>query len=541
MLSLREYRYDGVERTTEAERRVTGTTPPDYAGKRIHDILTRNARDWPDREAAVDHGVRLTYAEVAARVDAIARALIAAGVQPGDRVATMTPPALDFWLTYLAATSIGAIWMGLNPRYRKPEYAYLLSDAAPKLVFVRAEYEGRDYAADLAESGPGVDRFVRLDELDAFAAEGAPVNDATLAARRAAVDAEDVAVIVYTSGTTGSPKGAMLSHRAIVAAATINVGWMGDGLDCTICAAPINHVGALNNVCMNVFAAGGKIVFHHRVDLPEIAALTAREHPTYLVASPTTFVMFQQHGGSTASLGRYKLLVFGGGATPEPLLRPVAATGIKMANVYGQTETVGIVTATAFGDTTAVMAETFGKPLPGCRLRIARPDNSEADLDESGEIQVKGPLVMSGYFGREDATREAFTPDGWLRTGDLGVKRTDGNFSFVGRLKEMFKSGGYNVYPVEIENALAAHPLVAVAAVLPVPHELFQEVGHAFVVPTEGATLDADELRAFLRARLANYKVPKTFSFEAAMPLLPSSKIDRQALKRRLAEKGVPA
>lgn len=515
-----------------------------YRGKRIHDLVTRNASENGSREAAIDGQTRLTHAQVASRVDRIARALLAAGIGRGDRVATMTPPALDFWLTYLAATSIGAIWMGLNPRYQKPEYGYLLDDARPSLVFVRAEYEGRDYAADLAEVGPNVGRFVRLDALDAFIAEGEAVSDEALDDRRAAVDAEDVAVIVYTSGTTGRPKGAMLSHRAIVAAATINVGWMGDGLECTICAAPINHVGALNNVCMNVFAAGGRIVFHHRVDLTEIGALAAHEQPTYLVASPTTFVMFGQdrsNGGAAAAIGRYRLLVFGGGTTPEPLLRPVAETGIRMANVYGQTETVGIVTATAFGDPTSVMAETFGKPLPECQLRIARADGSEAETGESGEIQVAGPLVMSGYFGREEATREALTDDGWLRTGDLGVRRPDGNFSFVGRLKEMYKSGGYNIYPAEIENALAEYPGVATSAVVPVPHELFQEVGHAFVVPVAGAILDPDEIRTFLRARLANYKVPKTFSLEEALPLLPSSKVDRQALKRRVAQEGIPA
>jgi acyl-CoA synthetase (AMP-forming)/AMP-acid ligase II len=210
---------------------------------------------------------------------------------------------------------------------------------------------------------------------------------------------------------------------------------------------------------------------------------------------------------------------------------------VRMSNVYGQTETVGIVTATAFGDSPRTMAETIGRPLPGCELRIARADGSEADVDESGEIQVRGPLVMSGYFRREEATREAFSADGWLRTGDLGTRRADGYFTFVGRLKEMYKSGGYNVYPVEIENALAEHPAVSVAAVLPVPHELFQEVGHAFVVPSAGGPPDEEELRSFLRDRLANYKIPKSFSFEDALPLLPSSKIDRQALKRRLAER----
>jgi acyl-CoA synthetase (AMP-forming)/AMP-acid ligase II len=172
---------------------------------------------------------------------------------------------------------------------------------------------------------------------------------------------------------------------------------------------------------------------------------------------------------------------------------------------------------------------------------VSRPDDTEADAGETGEIQVKGPLVMSGYFGRPEATREAFTADGWLKTGDLGVKRDDGNFTFVGRLKEMYKSGGYNIYPAEIEQALADHPAVAMSAVLPVPHAMFQEVGHAFVALKPGHAADSEGLRVFLRERLANYKIPKTFSFEAALPLLPTSKIDKQALKRRLAEQEVTA
>ena len=513
-----------------------------YQGVRINDLLVGHHHDRPDVEAAVDGDRRLTYAALAEQVDGIAKALIAAGVRPGQRVATLTPPALEFWLTFLAVTSIGAIWMGLNPRYQKPEYAYLIDDADPALVFVREVYEGRDYGADLRSVGRGVGRFVDLDALDAFMTEGQGISDATLAERRAAVDPEDTAVIVYTSGTTGRPKGALLSHRAIVAAALINAEWMGDGLESTICAAPINHVGALNNVCMNVFAYGGRIIFHHRVDLAEIGALSDREQPTYLVASPTTFAMFAQNPDAGLSvLARYRLIVFGGGTTAETLLKPVFDTGIRMANVYGQTETVGIVTATRPGDPPAIMAETFGRPLRHCELRIARSDGAEADIGEPGEIQVKGPLVMSGYFGRPEATREAFTADGWLRTGDLGVSRADGNFSFVGRLKEMYKSGGYNIYPAEIEQALSEHPAVVMSAVLPVPHPMFQEVGHAFVAVHAGQVLDVEDLRRFLRERLANYKVPKTFSLERALPLLPSSKIDKQALKRRLEQEGFPA
>jgi acyl-CoA synthetase (AMP-forming)/AMP-acid ligase II len=511
---------------------------------RIHDLLASHAAAIPAKTAAVDGDARLTYAELAGKVDAIARGLIAAGIRPGDRVATMVPPSLEFWLTYLASVSVGAVWMGLNPRYQLPEYAYLLADAAPRLVFTVTNYEDRPYCAELQEVGEGVERFVsfgpvtgRAQAFADFLAAGAGVSGEDLATRRAAIDSEDIAVIVYTSGTTGKPKGAMLSHRAIMAAALCNLCWMDEGLESTISVAPINHVGALNNVCMNVFAYGGKIVFHHRVDLPAIAAITEHEKLTYLVASPTSFAMFAaQPDMGAARLGHYKLIVFGGGATAEALLKPVHATGVKMYNVYGQTETCGIVTATDDGASTKVMAETFGRALPGATIRIADEHGNPLPQGTSGEIQVAGPYCMSGYFNRPEATAEAFTKDGYLRTGDIGVEQPDGNISFVGRLKEMFKSGGYNIYPVEIELALAEHPSVKLAAVLPVDHPVFQEVGHAFI-ETDDPMLDADTLKDFLKARLANYKIPKSFAFEPELPKLPNSKIDKQALKRRLAEK----
>lgn len=514
---------------------------------RIHDLLQSHAQHIPDAEAAVEGDRRLTYGQLSGEVDSIARALIASGIKPGDRVATMVPPSLEFWLTYLAATSVGAVWMGLNPRYQLPEYRYLLEDSKPSLVFCRTEYEGRRYCDELQSIARHIGEFVALGEptgraigFDPFLERGQSITDITLAERRNAVDAEDIAVIVYTSGTTGKPKGAMLSHRAIMAAALCNLCWMDEGLKSTLNVAPINHVGALNNVCMNVFAYGGKIVFYHRVDFEAIAQITVDENLTYLVGSPTSFAMFAtQPDKGVGRLGSYKLIVFGGGATAEALLQPVYETGVAMFNVYGQTETCGIVTATDAGASPKIMAETFGAALPGAHIRIADANGEIKPIGEPGEIQVKGPYCMSGYFGRPEATAEAFTADGYLRTGDLGVELPDGNFSFVGRLKEMYKSGGYNIYPVEIELALAEHPSVGMAAVLSVPHPVFQEVGHAFIA-TDDPSLDADVLREYLKPLLANYKIPKSFSFEPELPYLPNMKIDKQALKRRL-EQGVPA
>lgn len=319
--------------------------------------------------------------------------------------------------------------------------------------------------------------------------------------------------------------------------ALANVAWIGrEGLASTICPAPINHVGAINNVCMNTFAAGGRIVFYPRVDLAALGELNARELPSYLVASPTAFAMMLAVPGVDLSLySFYKAIIFGGAATPIAYLHEVIKTGAKLSSVYGQTETTGIVTYTTFGSSLETMSETIGQALAGNQVRIGDERGVEATIGATGEIQVKGVSVMSGYHNKPEATREAFTPDGWLRTGDLGFKREDGNIVFAGRLKEMFKSGGYNVYPVEVELALCEHADVAQAVVVAVPHPTFQEVGHAFLLAKPGQRLDPADVKAFLRERIADYKIPKTWEVLDAFPFLPNGKIDKRALAARVA------
>ena len=507
----------------------------------LYDLVAMRAVQQPDALAVVDSELRLNNRQLQQRVDALARALMACGVQHGDRVATLAPPSADFWLTFLAATSIGAIWQGLNPKYQRNEYAYLLGDATPRVVFVRSPFEDRAYLDELQALATHAPRFVPLggaaiDEAHAFVVEGQSISAAELDQRRASVQPEDAAVIVYTSGTTGQPKGALLSHRANVQTALAHVEWIGAGLDCVINPAPINHVGGLNNVSMVVFAAGGRIVFVPKVDFALIAAAQARERPTYLVGSPTAFSMMLSIPGFSfeAYRGLYQVVVFGGAATSVAHLQELRKSGARMSSVYGQTETTGMVTYTAFDAPLNVISETIGRPIRAMEVRVASPEGAPLAEGETGEIQVRGISVMSGYFNRPAATREAFTPDGWLKTGDLGVLRPDGEIAFAGRLKEMFKSGGYNCYPVEIELAICEHPDVSQAAVVPVPHETFQEVGHAFVIAQPGKSIDIEVLKRFLRERIANYKIPKTWTVLDAFNTLPNGKVDKRAMRATL-------
>ncbi|MGZ3375139.1 MAG: class I adenylate-forming enzyme family protein [Phenylobacterium sp.] len=529
---------------SSTERAAPAVFASQASATTLHALLVSVGAANPNAPAAADAARTLSYGQLAEAVDAYAKALLAHGVRRGDRVAMLTPPSTDFWIAFHATASIGAIWLGVNPRYQSRDFEHVLSDSQPALVVAVSPFEGRDYAVELravarpeqtivvhGEAGEGA---VRLED---FLASGRTVPDAELVTARAAVDPEDAALIVYTSGTTGKPKGAMLSHRAITASALANLAWMGSqALASSICAAPVNHVGAINNLCLPVMAAGGRIIFHPRVDIEAIGEISRRERPTYLVSSPTGFaMMMQQPQGMTNRLASTKLIVFGGAVTPKSVLEVFMRPGLRLTNVYGQTETCGIITRTAEGAAADIMSETIGEVLPGAELRIADPVTcAAAPVGEMGEIQVRGPYVMSGYFRNPEATAAAFTADGFLRTGDLGILREDGNVVFAGRLKEMFKSGGYNVYPVEVEQAICEHPAAAIAAVLAAPHPTFQEVGEAFVELAPGATLTGDDLKDFLRARIANYKIPKVFHVEAELPKLPNGKVDKLALKARL-------
>lgn len=277
-------------------------------------------------------------------------------------------------------------------------------------------------------------------------------------------------------------------------------------------------------------------MFVPRVDFSLLGEATARERPSYLVGSPTAFAMMLAIPGFRfeAYQGLYEVIVFGGASTPLAHLEELQKSGARLSSVYGQTETTGMVTYTAIGAPLELVSQTVGRPISGMELRVATPEGGPVASGETGEIQMRGLSVMSGYFNRPEATREAFTADGWLKTGDLGVLRPDGEVAFAGRLKEMFKSGGYNCYPVEIELAICEHPAVAEAAVVALPHATFQEVGHAFVRARPGQTLDVEAVRAFLRERIAHYKIPKTWTEVDAMRTLPNGKVYKRAMRQAL-------
>ncbi len=509
----------------------------------ISDHLDRQAIVRPDQAFLVLDDVRMTYAQTQDRVDQVARALLAAGVQAGDRIALLSGPRPEFFIHFLATTSIGAIWLGLNPKYTSGELDHVVGDAEPSMLFGFAEVTGEDQLKKLEgllAAHESIRDLVLLDRSDRagasgwgrFLAEAVRVSQEQLLEQRARVNTMDPAYLVYTSGTSGRPKGALLTHRGSNLCNVIAVERKALTERTMICNFPISHVAAIGDVCGRTMTGGGTIFFQEKFSPVAVMELTERERLNTFGGVPTMLQMCVSHPRfDDFDLTSVDLLAWGGAAMPAELLQALMdkTDCLRCTMGYGMTETTGGVTYGGLFDSVELLASTVGTPDPRQPLRIWHADDREAVAEEPGEIQVHGDYVMAGYWRLPDASDAAFTDDGWFRTGDLAVRRPDGYIQIVGRMSEMFKSGGYNVYPREVELALEEHPDVRLAAVISVADEIFQEVGVAYLMGPDH--LDPDEVRAFVSNELANYKLPKQIVVLEALPMLPIGKVDKKELE----------
>ncbi|PRZ42522.1 long-chain acyl-CoA synthetase [Antricoccus suffuscus] len=507
---------------------------------KISDYLRYWASKAPGR-TAYRHGEDVaTYSRLNAEVDRFARALLAAGVGAGDRVAVRSTPRPEFWISFLATTSIGAVWLGINPRYKERELDHVISDSKPRIVF--AQVSADDRTADdeltrvLVDGGapPPVTFGDEPTELAEFLAAGGEVSSVELKRAQNAVEPDRAALIVYTSGSTGVPKGAMLSNVGLCRSFEIQARHHGDDVMAVIANLPINHIGGVGDLCCTPFINGGSIVFQETFDPAAILRAVERDGVTTLMQVPTMLKMIAEHPAFDATdLTTLKSVHWGGGPLPLSIIEAYRSRGLRVGTTYGLTEITGSVTYSKESASSIQLSESVGHPVDEVDLRLEAEDGSAATTGKEGEILVRHPGQFIGYFNRPDATSAAMSDDGYLRTGDVGVLEPDGSLRLVGRMHEMYKSGGYNVYPREVELVLESHPEVRLSAVVARPDPVYDEVGVAFVEIGQFDEEPEIELRRWCRARLANFKIPKEFRIVEALPLLPIGKVDKVALREQ--------
>jgi malonyl-CoA/methylmalonyl-CoA synthetase len=443
-------------------------------------------------------GVRITYADAHRRSAQLAHALVSSGVRRGDRVAVRVEKSPESMLLYFACLRSGAALLPMNTAYTADEVTYLLDDAEPRLFLD--------------------DR--RLTELARVADEQPEMFDDVKLAP------DDTAAILYTSGTTGRPKGAILSQGNLASnAGVLCRAWGFSADDVLLHALPIHHAHGLFVAINCVLASGSAMVFLPRFDVEDVLATLPR--CTVMMGIPTYYTrLLNDPRFDRTACAAMRLFISGS----APLLATTheafsARTGHAILERYGMTETVMLTSNPLEGER---RAGTVGPPLPGTDVRIADPDDSGA-----GEVEVRGPNVFAGYWRRPELAATEFTNDGWFRTGDLGCFDADGYLSLVGRAKDLVISGGLNVYPKEVEDVVDAIDGVLESAVIGLPDADFGEVVVAVVVAEPGFALDADALRTAARGRLASYKVPKRVEIIEALPRNAMGKVEKAALRRR--------
>lgn len=504
----------------------------------LGDLLRDAARQAPDADAFRYRDERLTYRDWDALADRMGAGLRARGVRPGDVVALLLPSTPLYLVAYLAAARLGAVTTGVNVRYRRREIGHVLARAGARLLVGVARWHDADFRTIVTSLGARPECvWLEPDEITAgTAASVERVAAGAVAAPAVDVSPDAPAAIVFTSGTTGAPKGAWYAHRSLLALAEIearrHVGPPGRPPLHLAAGLSFAHVGSMARIAVQIGTRGASLV-HDTFDPAAVLDAVERERLTHLGAIPTQAIMLLDHPDRRQrDLRSLRSVLLGGApASPELIRRVQTELGAQVSVRYSSTE-VGIATASLPDDPPEVLATTVGKPTSGVELRITGDDGRPLPAGAVGGVEVRSPATMRGYWNDPDATAAVVGPEGWIRTGDLGFLDEAGYLHLRGRRSEMFIRGGYNVYPGEIEDLLATHPKVARAAVVGVPDATFGEVGWAFVVardPGDPPTLA--ELRAFVGPELASFKRPEGLTVLAELPVTAMFKVDKQALR----------
>ena len=498
---------------------------------RHYDWIAHFGRRTPDKPAAVDlaSGRRFTYAQFDARISRLASHLRGGlGIQRGDRVAVLALNTTDTLEVQFACGRIGAVFLPLNTRLTVPELHYIVGDAAPRLMI---------HDSELAEIALSVSKLCKVESTlllgpgrsyEAAIAAAKPLDQAEI------VTLDDISTIMYTSGTTGQPKGAIITH-GMTFWNCVNLGGPAYISPSTVLLTvlPLFHTGGLNCYTNPVLHSGGTVLIMRTFDPGTALQLIsdASLGINQFFGVPSIYQFMAQHPSfATADFSRLVIGGVGGAPMPVPLLKVWEERGVALQQGYGMTETSPAV-LTLDREDAARKAGSSGKPVLHTEVRIVNPDGRNAAVGELGELWVRGPNITPGYWNRPDANASSFT-DGWLRTGDAARIDEEGFYYIVDRWKDMYISGGENVYPAEVENVLHQLTAIAEAAVIGIPSAQWGETGMAIIAVKPGRSITEAEIHAHCAANLARFKRPQTIQFIDALPRNATGKIHKPTLRR---------
>ena len=497
------------------------------------------AERWPHADAVVDGERRVSFAELAERVKAAAAAFVAAGLQPGERVGLWAQNSLEWIVACLGLQAAGGVLVPLNTRFKGSEVRYILDRAKAAMLVTVDEFLGQRYA-DMLDGLelPHLRRTIRLGTAgpqgwDAFLATADGPARAGAERRLAALTADAISDIMFTSGTTGDPKGAVATHEQTVRTARLWGGatTLGEG-DRFLILWPFFHCSGYKAGWVVCLAVGATILPEATLEVGPLLAKVEREKVSFLPGPPTLFqTLLASPDFDRSALASVRVSVTGASSIAPSLIEAMRGElGIEtVLTGYGLTESCGTLTMTRPGDAPEIVTTSCGRAIEGIELKLVDGDGRAVPAGEAGEVVARGMNVMLGYLDDPAATAEAIDAEGWLHTGDIGAlneRRGQPEASPTGK-KDMYIVGGFNCYPAEIEKMLLAHPAIFQVAVIGVPDERMGEVGKAYVVPKPGATLEAAELTAWSRERMANFKVPRQFEFMDALPTNATGKVQK--------------
>jgi len=499
--------------------------------------MDRNAIIYPQKVAVKDERWSLRYGEWNKRIKALAADLHQRGVQKGDRVAVLLPNCMELVEIMFASARLGAIFVPLNWRLGEDELAFILNDCTPSLLFFEEGWKGRaENLKDRMTHELGlvaIDEDLQTSSYEATLAEkGEVIGDLAQVGDVRASGGDDDLMIIYTSGTTGNPKGVVLTH-ANVFWQCIN-GWsLGVSPD-SVCLVllPLFHVGGLNGSVTPMLHIGATVILQRQFNPAVVLKTIEEEQVTGVLGVPTIYrILSEQPEFTTTDLSACDVLLSGGAPLPESLIQLYHERGLEFRQGYGLTEASPGVTGMGPGECHD-KAGSAGRQILYTEVRVVDEQDQEVPVGESGEIIVRGPNVMRGYWNRPEETAKALK-GGWLRTGDVGKFDEDGFLYIVDRKKDMIISGGENIYPAEIEKLLAGHPDVQQVTVVARPDDKWSEVPVAVVVP-HTSDLDEEALKSFITPKLARYKLPKSYYFVEDLPLNASGKVVKADVRKRL-------